>query len=283
MPERERDSTFQIGTGTIISGSTIEVGGDYIPFSRAIGRDIDPQEKEFKTSCRRLHEQIEEYFDLVAETLHDNPRLQDEMLKRLQNAKEMLQNMEDDPEGGLSQAQFEVRRVHVAISKEQQIERGEKRLSWVVPTLVILYVAAIIAIVVLGSSVWTTNTQVPIIGIPVSVLTWAAVGSLAAILYRFYTRRRGRVSREIRWLIARPIVGIIMGGLSYLAVVSGLLIFGTATGSEPNAPTTRPQLLWILLAFLSGFSDKIFKAIIELVAGKISNTDKEASTDQNSE
>jgi hypothetical protein len=102
---------------------------------------------------------------------------------------------------------------------------------------------------------------------------WGAMGSLGAILYRFYTERgRVRLDLELRWLIARPIIGVIMGGLAYLAIVSGLALLNT--GNVPNPSTVTddklPQNLnvfWVL-AFLAGFSDKFYVGFIKLLVGR---------------
>lgn len=273
-PEQARDDRIQVGE---IQSSGIAIGRgasvQVVHFEPAVKRTLGGLgEEELKKAYARLLEKIEQYFDIVAETLHDNQYLQDEALKRLQNAKQILREQDEDWEWMLGRAQFEVRLVHAAISKEQQIQRGERRLSWMVPTIVIAYAAAIVAIIVFGGQAWTDTTEVPIIGVPVSILLWAAIGSLAAILYRFYTRQRGRVAKEIRWLIARPIIGTVMGALSYLAVVSGLFIFGAAAGVDPDATTARPQLLW-MLAFLGGFSDKVFKTIVDAVVDKLSGSE----------
>jgi len=228
--------------------------------------------EELQEAYRRLLGQIEQYSDIVAETLYDNDYLQQKSLGHLQKAKMILQDrkQDDDLEQVLSQAQFEVQHVRAGIAKEQQIQQGEQRLSWVVPAIVIAYIAAIVAIIVFAGQAWTSTTEVPIIGVPASVLLWAAIGSLAAILYRFYKRQRGRITKEIRWLIARPVIGIVMGALSYLAIVSGLFIFGTATGTaDPGATIARPQLLW-MLAFLGGFSDKVFEAVVNAVVSRLS-------------
>ena len=260
-----------------ISGSGIAIGEGsnvHIQYYQPVVQQVfsNLSEEELQQAYRRLLGQIEQYFDIVAETLYDNNYLQQESLERLQKAKEILQNREqdDDLEWVLSRAQFEVRRVHVAISKEQQIQQGEKRLSWIVPAIVLAYIATIVAIILFARQAWTSTTEIPIIGVPASVLLWAAIGSLAAILYRFYTRQRGRITREIRWLIARPVIGILMGALSYLAIVSGLFIFGAAMGAaNPGATAARPQLLW-MLAFLGGFSDKVFEAVVNAVVSRLS-------------
>ncbi|MGB5595592.1 MAG: hypothetical protein WBM62_16370, partial [Crocosphaera sp.] len=65
------------------------------------------------------------------------------------------------------------------------------------------------------------NFKLPIIDIPVWVIFWGALGSLSAILYHFYTEnKRVKFSKEFRWLIARPIIGIVMSAVAYLAVQS---------------------------------------------------------------
>jgi hypothetical protein len=99
-------------------------------------------------------------------------------------------------------------------------------------------------------------------GIPISIVIWGAIGSLAAILYRFYTEtERVRFGTEARWLIARPIIGIVMGMIAYLAFVSGLTL--VTRGQLPNEAQSSPEFYW-LVAFLAGFSDKFYIQIINL-------------------
>ena len=261
-----------------LKSSNIQIAGGDVYFHNVVSL-ADLNDGELQTSFKQLLQKIDQYFDLVAETLHENPSLQEDMLKRLQEAKSILRDKTNEPEWTLSRAQFEVRRVHVAISREQQIQNGEKRLQWIIPVLVIVYIAMIVTVVVLGGNLWSETTTVPFIGVPASILVWAAIGSVAAILYRFYTRQRGRISDEIRWLIARPIIGIIMGALAYLAILSGLFIFGTAVGAETTG-SARPQLLW-LVAFLGGFSDKFFETVINGIVGKFSNEHSSKGNPQN--
>ncbi|HRJ76761.1 MAG TPA: hypothetical protein PLX90_12240 [Anaerolineales bacterium] len=274
--ENAEDVSIEVGGN--IKSSNISIAGQTVYFHNVVSL-ADLGDKELQVAYKQLLEKIDQYFDLVAETLHDNPSLQEEMLKRLQEAKAILRDKTNEPDWTLSRAQFEVRRVHVAISREQQIQNGEKRLRWIIPVLVIVYIALIVTIILLGGNVWSDTTTIPLIGVPASILIWSAIGSLAAILYRFYTRQRTRISDEIRWLIARPIIGIIMGALAYLAILSGLFIFGTAAGVETTGDA-RPQLLW-MVAFLGGFSDKFFESIINAIVGKLSNQQTTTSTSTN--
>ncbi|MCB0194888.1 MAG: hypothetical protein KDJ65_23260 [Anaerolineae bacterium] len=220
----------------------------------------------------KLKRTIDGYFDEIAETLYYNSQLQEDLFFRLKDAKDLLQQRYNAEEN-IGRVEFEVKRVGAVVAKEKQIQLGEKRLSWIVPSLVLAYIIIIIATIFWGGQIWTDTTQIPIIGVPLSVLVWSAIGSLAAILYRFYTQKPKKVSDEVKWLIARPVIGIIMGALAYVAIISGLLIFGTTVGQEFDINNARPQTLW-LVAFLGGFSDKFFETIIDNVMGRFSNETK---------
>jgi hypothetical protein len=66
----------------------------------------------------------------------------------------------------------------------------------------------------------------------------------------------------------------------YLAIMSGLMVFGVAAGTGLNTPA-RPQLFWIV-AFLAGFSDKFFAAVIDIVIGRLATPGKETEPDRTS-
>jgi hypothetical protein len=52
------------------------------------------------------------------------------------------------------------------------------------------------------------NLSLPILGVPTCVLLWSAVGSFAAILYRFSNAGDRALEDPLRWLFARPIMGV---------------------------------------------------------------------------
>ena len=133
--------------------------------------------------------------------------------------------------------------------------------------------ALIIGTIYFGKNDWIPLTTIPVIAVPLSIIVWSAIGSLSAILYRFYHWRRGQVFYEVRWLIARPIFGIVMGCMSYMIAMSGLLLF-ESTVEFTNAPTNLAHFyLFYVLAFLAGFSDRVFEAIVRVVIGKIFNSE----------
>jgi|GEM_PF-6564217 len=108
-----------------------------------------------------------------------------------------------------------------------------------------------------------SDVLVNIFGVPLRILFWAGMGSLAAILYRFYTTNGlVRFDVELRWLIARPLIGIIMGAMAYLALEAGLLLM---SGEQP---AVKPEVA-LIGAFIAGFSDKFYLGVIDLLVRNV--------------
>lgn len=203
--------------------------------------------------------------------------------------------IKEDPEAEQPvKANLTVVQTNIAAAKhlvDLEIIEQQHEVKWqqsaVVFTVVyaILIIAAILTVPRLSQTFCTVeaagswpcelNSPVPILGIPLPVLIWAATGSLAAILYRLYTKRTSfRFRREFRWLIARPFIGIIMGAIAYLSVIAGLVLIGNPP-IEEGKTTGRNEVYWII-AFLAGFSDKFYHGIIDLLVVRLGrDTDPE--------
>ena len=206
---------------------------------------------------------------LIAERLYEDSKIQKELHDRLLESLASLLNPTADLELALIRVEGEIRSVEGVVNKEIKLQEEDERINRDFPLIIIVYIALIVLAVILGGMLGEKMEKIPVIGIPTSVLIWASIGSLAAILYRFYARQPGRMRKEYRWLIARPIIGIIMGALMYLAVLAGYIVIGTSSGQLPPLDTTHPEIFWIV-AFLGGFSDKFFEAIIENLVGRFS-------------
>lgn len=235
-------------------------------------------DEELETTYKNLLVQIRDSFQKIAEALSDNISLQEDAFDHLTNARQILRELGDDPTWTMDRAQYEINRVEFMVAREKMKQLSETRWRWIVPALVVTYIAIIISIILFGQGALTSTTIIPIIDVPLPVVIWAAIGSLSAILYRFYKYPPRRLKTEIQWLVARPIIGIVMGAMAYLAITSGLFIFGVATGENPTGEIARPQIIWFL-AFLGGFSDRFFETVIETVIGKVS-TPQASESDQ---
>ena len=61
-------------------GSTIEIGGNFLHFESIFYEDGNSQD-EFELAHKKASQKIDEYFDILAETLYENPRLQNSIFK----------------------------------------------------------------------------------------------------------------------------------------------------------------------------------------------------------
>jgi hypothetical protein len=183
-----------------------------------------------------------------------------------------------DTTATLSAVQSYLNSLNELVTREEREQNEENRWqNWAIAVM-FLYVSILVA-----SALLTNKTPsllgAAAFGVPLSVILWGAAGSLAAILYRFYTEQgQIRFASEFRWLIARPIIGIIMGAVVYLALVSGLVLISTnGGGGAANSVVsadgtlastgTRMEAFWII-AFLAGFSDKFYLGVIDLLVAR---------------
>ena len=109
---------------------------------------------------------------------------------------------------------------------------------------------------------------VPFLGIPPCVIFWSAVGSFAAILYRFTNAGDKDLEDPMRWLFSRPVTGIIMGVISFLVLKGGLLVVPPSPGvSATRQMENTNEVVW-LLAFIAGFSDRFSEKTLRTLIGR---------------
>jgi hypothetical protein len=154
------------------------------------------------------------------------------------------------------------------VSREEREQKEERYWQYAAIAIMVVYVGALVFAARID---FVSPTPQYLFGVPQSVILWGAAGSLAAILYRFYTEQgQIRFATEFRWLIARPIIGIIMGGVVYIALNSGLVLLTSSNTVQSGAAASPPiniNSFWIV-AFLAGFSDKFYLGVIDLLVAR---------------
>ncbi len=121
-----------------------------------------------------------------------------------------------------------------------------------------------VLLIVLGSVsylVWDKPDPI-IMYVPLPILQWAFVGGMIGVLHQLSfsrTRRTGQAG-FYAWLVAKPVVGLVMGAVVYFVAVSGELALNGRTD------IANIQLLNVL-AFLGGFSDKYSIELLERITG----------------
>jgi hypothetical protein len=221
-------------------------------------RDFEAQERRERLSTRegRLDYLQKKLRDLS----HETARVFLDNEERYEQAKEWREQVEDILEHGeqanLGEAESLVNSIYELKHLEEREVRQQRNWRLLATVIIIVYIAALFVVCfVYGGD---TSAKLPVFGVPLSVAMWAAAGSLAAILYRFYTEQeRVRLDLEVRWLIARPIIGIIMGMVTYVAITAGLLLL--------DVKEADPLAVGWVIAFIAGFSDKFYIRIINLL------------------
>lgn len=103
--------------------------------------------------------------------------------------------------------------------------------------------------------------KVPLLGIPEPVIIWSLIGSFAAMIHRFNRRPIEDFDDAMKWMLTRPVQGVVLGSAFYLVLNSGLF---PLTGS--NNSNFEDEVI-LVLSFLVGFSDRfvdsVFNALVE--------------------
>jgi hypothetical protein len=138
--------------------------------------------------------------------------------------------------------------------------------------VIVTYIFAVVIYLAYRSGImnWTTSaTQLnttPLLGIPLPVWFWAIIGSLTSMLLRSGQNPFSDFNEALRWLLFRPIVGVVMGVMTYLMLTTGLIVF---VGPEKATQPQTPELIWVI-AFLGSFSDTLSINLLENILGKFS-------------
>jgi hypothetical protein len=221
-----------------------------------------------------LKEEVRRLSHVTAQVFLDNRERYNQARRWREKAEDIL---DQGVEGNLGEAQSLISSINELIAREEGELRAQRNWRIAAIGIIVGYIAALVAVALVNVG-YDFEMMIPVFGVPLSVAVWAAAGSLAAILYRFYTERgRVRFDLEVRWLIARPVIGIIMGMVSYLAITSGLLLLNAspATNGEGSTIPDRLEVYWAI-AFVAGFSSKFYLRIIDLLVERtVGDKDKE--------
>lgn len=117
------------------------------------------------------------------------------------------------------------------------------------------------------------NLQIPILGIPIPVVIWGFIGSIASMIYRFNKKPIHDFGDSIKWLITRPIQGIILSCAFYLVLISGQFLFTGNVDPEQQGLLNSPEII-LFLSFLIGFSDKFNESVFSTLIDKYSGNNK---------
>lgn len=185
----------------------------------------------------------------------------------------------------------EIEQRRITVERLISLDRGAKRFTVLSVTVYLTILILILSLIYVFSNVPSIEDKsleelkVRLFEIPWPVVLWSFMGSIAAMIYRFNKNPIHAFSDAVKWMITRPIQGVVLGSTFYLVLVSGLFLL---TGMNPteSSDSVRVNETILVLAFLVGFSDKfadsVFNTLVERYSGsaKKNKEDLDASASQ---
>lgn len=112
----------------------------------------------------------------------------------------------------------------------------------------------------------TTNLdklKTPILGIPGPVIIWSLIGSFAAMLHRYNHRPIEDFDDAEKWLLTRPVLGVVLGSTFYLVLNSGFFLIPGINNSDSSIKDEVTLILSFLVGFSDRFVDSVFNALVD--------------------
>lgn len=148
---------------------------------------------------------------------------------------------------------------------KKKIKNNSLKLFWIT----FFYSIAFLVIIGGGTYLLWDKHSFSIAYVPIDILEWAFIGGMIGVLYKlsYYPHTIERANFAA-WIIAKPIIGVVMGGLIYFLAVSGS-IFLNGSSSIKNT-----ELLDVF-AFIGGFSDRLTISLINQILDKSFGDDED--------
>jgi hypothetical protein len=116
----------------------------------------------------------------------------------------------------------------------------------------------LLVLVVISIAIWD-KPDFYIAYVPVPILEWGFAGGMLAVINRLASGRYSSVRRLYPWVVARPIIGLFMGGVIYFIALAGAIL----TKAPLTSGGQLPQNLWLnAVAFIAAFNDRFTEAVI---------------------
>jgi hypothetical protein len=175
----------------------------------------------------------------------------------------------------------EIEQRRIKVERLISLDRGAKRFTVVSVTLYLGILIALLSCVYAFSNVGPIEgrsldqLKVRLFEIPWPVILWSFIGSIAAMIYRFNRKPIHAFGDAVKWMITRPVQGVVLGSAFYLVLVSGLFLL-TGVNPAESSESARVSETVLVLAFLVGFSDKFADAVFNTLIDRYSSSVKKS-------
>lgn len=178
----------------------------------------------------------------------------------------------------------------------EKLVRWDRRRQSFTATLVTFYIGAVIFSTIYSYIMFGSNpafvvgndlntTKLAFFGIPWPIALWSLIGSFAAMIYRFNRQPIYNFTEAVKWMLTRPVQGLVLGSAFYLVLTSGLFLLtgGNSINTSSGAGKVTTEIL-LILSFLVGFSDRfadsVFNTLVDRYSRDSTRKEKEIDSDE---
>lgn len=105
--------------------------------------------------------------------------------------------------------------------------------------------------------------------VPMSIPWFGAIGAITISLQAVFERREDWDSSYNYWHLARPLVGAVLGIMSFLILSVIVTLAGSTAPSPDSAPTIANMNIYHVLAFVVGYREETFRDLLKRVTDLI--------------
>ncbi len=242
---------------------------------------------------QELHAQIDELYREIPIRINNRSDLSGDALDLLRQARTILIEQPDN----FVEAEYKARQAAIIFNRIETTEAwGDKygwRVFWYEVIVLAILIASFLSLLIYSQNLvllltgWISGSTVaPNQGILTAVgfwatFVWGGIGGAVGALYILWThvsQRQDFERQHVMWYIVQPIMGLVLGGVTFLLLFSGLV---TLQASQPAAAalTNQVQLFPCLIAFIAGFRPQFIFGMLTKVIKVINPMEERVGQD----
>jgi hypothetical protein len=132
----------------------------------------------------------------------------------------------------------------------------EHQRLWLVTLLVLVL---LITMAVVTIAVWDVVPDPTFAYVPLPILQWGLVGGILAVIKHLALGRYKQLRKLYPWIVARPILGLFMGGVIYFIALAGGLLVNAQLDQGGHLQSN----LWLnAVAFMAAFNERFSEKVL---------------------
>ncbi len=236
-----------------------------------------------------LHREIDRLYRDIPDRISNRPDLSGQAMGLLRRARTTLfENPEDFVE-----AEYLVKQATLIYNRIENSEKWGDKYGWRVfyYEIIVLTIFMISFLLLLAFSVPFSDFLKGLVGVGAeeeisgvftavgfwATFVWGGIGGVVGALYILWTHiseRQDFERQHVMWYIVQPVLGLILGGVTFLIIYTGLL---SLQASQPvtAALANEIQLFPCLVAFIAGFRPQFIFGLLTKIIKIINPTENE--------